>query len=344
MMTCYLRLTTYLIITTVFSSCATNIVTMSVKEPAAVWLPKTILSAGIVNRTTTSKANNIANKIDEVMSMEGWTLDSLGAIACVQGAYDDLVQSQRFEATKLLDTIKLINPSLGVMPSRLDWTEVAKICETNRVDILFVLERFDTDTKIDYAVVPITIKTPLGIDLPGVEHHATVTTIIETAWRIYDPITKVVYDEFPGSRRFISEGRGINPALALQAITNRTDLVKQNSNEVGHLYVQRTYPYWIRVSRDYYVNGSSNLQIAKRKAQTGNWDGAAELWLKDTQSSKRNLAGRACYNMAISNEINDDLDKAIEWAQKAYEDYNNKLALDYVKILRNRKTQNAINN
>lgn len=331
----------FLFLATLFSSCATNIVTMSVKEPAPVWIPKNILSAGIVNRTATSKANNVMNKIDEVLSGEGWTLDSLGALACIQGVYDELIQGQRFEATKLLDTIKLVNPTVVGMPSLLDWAEVARICETNRVDILFVLERFDTDTKIDYAVVPITIKTPLGIELPGVEHHATVSTVIETAWRIYDPITKIVYDEFPGSRRFISVGKGINPTVALQAVTNRNDLVKQNSNEIGHLYAQRTFHHWIRVSRDYYVNGSSNLQIAKRRAQTGNWDGAAELWLKDTQSSKRKVAGRACYNMAISSEINDDLDKAIEWAQKSYEDYNNRLALDYVRILRNRKANQA---
>ena len=47
----------------------------------------------------------------------------------------------------------------------------------------------------------------------------------------------------------------------------------------------------------------------------------------------------ACYNMAIINEINGELDEAISWAQKSYEDYNNKLALEYVRILRNRKAK-----
>jgi hypothetical protein len=41
--------------------------------------------------------------------------------------------------------------------------------------------------------------------------------------------------------------------------------------------------------------------------------------------------------MAILNEINGDLDAAISWAQKSYEDYNNRLALQYVNMLRNRK-------
>jgi len=322
-----------------FPSCATNIVTMSVTEPAPVTIPAEVKSAGIVNRSLTSDENKGLDKMDQILSIEGFTLDSIGAEACIQGVYDELVQKKRFELTKILDTVQLRNPILGATPSRLDWTEVERICETNRIDVLYVLERYDTDSKIAYSTHPITIRTPIGLDVPGLEHQASVTTMIKTTWRIYDPITKLVYDEFSGSRRFISRGKGINPVVALKAVTNRNDLVKQNSNQVGHIYAKRAMSYWIRVSRDYYVGGSRNLSIGKRKAQTGNWDGAAELWLKDANSSKPSVAGKGCYNMAISNEINGNLDKAIEWAQKSYEDYNNKLALKYVKILRKRKAK-----
>jgi hypothetical protein len=43
--------------------------------------------------------------------------------------------------------------------------------------------------------------------------------------------------------------------------------------------------------------------------------------------------------MAIINEINGDIDLAIECAQKSYEDFDNKLALLYLNILKNRKTR-----
>jgi len=48
--------------------------------------------------------------------------------------------------------------------------------------------------------------------------------------------------------------------------------------------------------------------------------------------------------MAIINEINGDLDAALKWAQKSYEDYNNKLALHYTRILENRKYKNEVLN
>ena len=46
--------------------------------------------------------------------------------------------------------------------------------------------------------------------------------------------------------------------------------------------------------------------------------------------------------MAIINEINGDLNAAIDWASKSYSDFNNREALNYLRILRNRVAKNQI--
>ena len=74
----------------------------------------------------------------------------------------------------------------------------------------------------------------------------------------------------------------------------------------------------------------------------GKWDEAGDLWKKETENPKMKIAGRAAYNMAIISEINGDLDSALGWAQKSYEDYNNKLGIRYVRILENRKYKNEV--
>ena len=94
----------------------------------------------------------------------------------------------------------------------------------------------------------------------------------------------------------------------------------------------RILPYWIRVSRDYFVGGNDNFATDKRKAQAGNLDGAAAIWKQETKNPDGTLAGRACYNMAIISEINGNLDEAIQWAQKSYEDYKIRLALHYLNV------------
>jgi hypothetical protein len=128
--------------------------------------------------------------------------------------------------------------------------------------------------------------------------------------------------------------------VAIESIAGRKEAVMQTSSNLGHQYALRILPYRIRVKRDYYVRGTNNFEIAKRRAQTGNWDGAAELWEKEVSNSKLKVSGRACYNLAIINEINGDLDKAIEWASRSYTDTRNKLALRYVNTLKYRVQRN----
>jgi hypothetical protein len=93
------------------------------------------------------------------------------------------------------------------------------------------------------------------------------------------------------------------------------------------------------VRRDYYVRGSDNFKVAKRRAQTGNWAGAADLWYAETQNPRAKIAGRAHYNMAIINEIEGNLDEAIEWVRIAYEDFGDKRALRYLRTLQNRQAR-----
>lgn len=178
----------------------------------------------------------------------------------------------------------------------------------------------------------------------AVQQPMDMITTVRTAWRIYDLKDKIILDELPFANTITYTGSGINITANAEAILGRKEAVKQLSNKMGYQYADRVRPYWTKVTRDYYVKGTYNFKIAKRKAQTGNWDDAAVLWEKETKNTKRKIAGRACYNMAIINEINGNLDVAIQWAQKAYEDYNNKLALRYINQLKNRKRKDKILN
>jgi len=273
--------------------------------------------------------------------MEGANLDKDGARESVTGLSDELMKNNRFTDIKTPVNTELKTNTPGQFPAPLSWETVGKICAENNADALFVLELFDTDSKISYSINNVTLNTPLG-KVPGLEHQANMATIVKTGWRIYDPSGKNILDEYIMSKRLNFTGRGINPVIAAAALINRKEAVKQAGNNAGHGYAFRIIPYWIRVSREYYIKGTGNFAVARRKSQTGNWNGAAELWQKETTNPDSKIAGRACYNMAIISEINGELDKAIQWAQKAYENNNNRLALGYIRLLENRKANNAV--
>lgn len=325
-----------LIVVSLSACSSTNLVFISVLKPAPVTVPANIKNAGIINRSNVGDKNRALDVVDKVLSIEGDSLDSQAAREQTIGLADELIKNNRFSNVTVFNSIHLTTEVPGQFPAPLTWDLVDKICKEKSVDALFVLELFDTDSKVSYAAVPVSIRTPLG-NIPGIEHHANMLTTIKTGWRIYDPAQRVLLDEYTLTRDLTLSGKGINPVAAAGAIINRKEAVKDLSNKAGHDYAYRLIPYWIRVSRDYYVKGTENFSIGKRKAQTGNWQGAAESWKKETTSSSSKIAGRACYNMAIICEINGELDMAIEWAKKAYENHGNKLALRYVNILKNRK-------
>ena len=134
--------------------------------------------------------------------------------------------------------------------------------------------------------------------------------------------------------RLRTRGRGTIDSFA--TLARRGQAVETISTQVGRFYAGRVENQRFRVWRDYFNKGSRNLRIAGRRSRVNDWDGAGEMWLKETNSHKRKAAGRACYNMAIYAEINGDLYGALEWAQKAYTDYRIGAAKDYARLLRRR--------
>lgn len=326
----------------IFSSCAsTQLVTISVLKPAPVSVPAYVKNVAVVNRSEPSKKVKIINVVDKALSMQGTDLDKIGSQSTLTGLSDELKKNTRFDNVTVLDNANLTTDVPGNFPAPLAWSDVENYCSDNNADVLFSLEIFDTKSDIDYTANKTVVKTPLG-DAPVIEQQANMHTLVKTGWRIYDLRNKNILDEVAFSRTLTYHGKGINPLLAANALINRNEAVKEVGNIAGHDYALSLIPTWKRVSRDYYVRGNDNFKIAMRKARTGNWTGAADLWEKETNNSNGKIAGRACYNMAIISEINGDLDGAIKWAQKSYENYNNHLALQYVTILNNRKLDTEI--
>lgn len=335
-----------LALSVVFTSCKTNEVYIKVTHPAPVTISKDVKFVGVVNRSIPSDDNKALNTIHQNKNVQSVQLIKDASAECIAGLNNALTESKRFDINKPITNVDLRTSVAGSFPAQLPWEEVDKICSNHGVDGLFVLEIFDTEFKV----------MPVGPPLPNLNNTAGVintinsaqvdiVTTVKTGWRFYDAKNKLIADEFPMANNMTIRATAYNLDNTMESMMGRKEAIKQNANRLGAAYVDRILPYRTTVTREYFVKGSENLKIATRKARTGNWDGAGELWLKDTQSSSRKIAGRACYNMAILGEINGDLDGAISWAQKSYENYNNGLALKYVNQLKNRKAnENRLQN
>lgn len=313
---------------------------MTITEPPPVLLSDDIRSVAILNRSLPNKESSITADLEKILSLEGTELDSLGAEYCMDGLIQELNANAIYDSIiRIYDSVP--GSGLSVFPAQLSWTQVEDICNAYDVDALYVLSFFDTDARVNYRTVPVNVNSPVG-NVKTLEHQATVQTLMKVGFRMYDPKNKIILDQYMINDVITNSGRGINPFKAVEAVIGRKQSVLQVSTDLGREYALRVLPYNLRVSRRYFVRGNSDLKKGRRRAETGNWSGAAELWEQNTDADKRKVAGRACYNMAVYAEMNGDLEGAITWASKAYEDYNNKLARDYVRLLNNRLQRRKI--
>ncbi|MBT8208973.1 MAG: hypothetical protein KJP14_00430 [Eudoraea sp.] len=337
----FILLSGLLLAALVLSCSATNRLTMGITEPAPVMLSAEARKIGIINRSMPSESNKGVDKIDQILSAEGQMLDKEGAEASINTLSQALREYGIFDEIKILED-QTLNKGLGIMPANLSWDEVERICQENGVDVLFSLALYDTDTKVSYKLTTMQLPNDLGINMAVPAHELTLHTLIKTGWRIYDNIDQVVADQFMSRGEVFAAGKGINPLKAYEAILNRKEAVMQRSMALGNNYGLRLLPTNRRIARDYFVRGTNNFKIARRRAQTGDWQGAAALWEREIHNPKAKIAGRACYNMAIINEINGNLKAAIDWASRSYVDYRNRRALNYLNRLKFRQSQEIL--
>jgi hypothetical protein len=308
-------------------------------NPAPITISGSIKKIGIINRSLPDESNIILNKVHQGINAQTLSIIKDGSLECMRGLQDELQQDARFEIITILDTVKLRTPVSGSFPSSLSWDYVEKVCIQNNIDLLYCLDVFDTQLKITPITIPTKPVNPIDIIGTVAQQQANITTTIKTGWRLYDPGMRLILDEYPISDALTVTASLMNITNTAEAMLGRKEAIKQDANRLGHQYALRILPYRFTVIRDYYIKGNRNFKTATRKARTGNWDGAGIIWKNETNNTKRKLAGRACYNMAIISEINGDIDGSIQWAQKAYEDYRNRLALKYLGVLKNRKYQ-----
>ena len=290
----------YISIAIIISACSsTNRMTMGVTNPAKVYLSPDITRVGIINRSTPSQNNNTLDKIDQILSAEGLNLDKKGAEAAIASLAAELSVIKNFEDIKIIENVEEVKSGLAVLPASLSWDLIEKLCAENNVDVIFSLAFYDTDTKTSFKVTTMPVENNLGVKVSVPAQEVELNTFVTCGWRLYDPQSKLVIDEHIYNKNMLFTGKGINPIKAVEAVKRRNETVQEYSQNVGIAYATRYVPNKVRISRDYYTSGTNNFKIAQRRALTGDWNGAADLWKQELNSTDDKVLGRAYYNMAI---------------------------------------------
>lgn len=314
-------------------------VTLTLTRPALVNLPQHIHTMIIVDRTL--PANVKKNRVESVLTGETPHEDEQAVEQVINGVISIVNNGQRMRVIRT--TEKFVGGTDGkTFPQAMSWTVINNLCQKYKADAALVLETFDSD----YILTHGTAKIQKNADgTPSLAFSAQGIGTVNLGFRVYDPSQKVISDEFLFNHEARWNAGGNTVADAIQGLMNKTEAVKQVSYDAGQLYGKRITPTYYRVTRYFYNKPKRNKKLTEgvRKSKVADWQGAIDSWQEAMKiAKKRKQRGRIAYDIAVGYEVLGDLDKALDWASKAYVDYKEKWADDYVRQLKNRINEEAV--
>ena len=317
--------------------CSMAWVRLNVLKPALVVLPNHIRNIAIIDRTLQDETKN--TKTEQLLTGELFKQDEqaiLKALLLIIVPFDGTIDAcAEFNLYNIVRTAERIKGggTKTTFPAPMGWNQVNELCDKHQADALLSIEIFDSDFII---ANPIGIARQVleGNALTGGGFRVTAVAVINYGIRLYDPATQKILDEYQVTHRINFDATGSTTQDAFNHLLNKIEAINQTSYAAGRIYGERISPSYYRVTRYFYdrPRRDHNLRAGVRKSEVADWNGAIDSWTK-ALDSKRRVARRAAFNIAVAYEVLGDLQKAKEWAANSYTEYGEKRGNDYFNEL-----------
>ena len=318
-----------------FLQCSNPTIRFNSLYPAEIDIPTDIQSVAIINRT--EPANKLLNILEGGITGEGIGQDKLASQITIDGVTEILQNSDRYRVVRTNEILKG-SESGSTMPDPLSWEVIEKIAKEYSVDIVLVLETFDSDFIVTEGSKVVEKKNADGVVVNETEYYARGVATVNLGFRLYDPVEKGILDQqhFSHNMDWDASGKSINDAI--NHMIGRDAAVKDVSYNAGVRYARRITPSWYRVVRTYYKKAKDNpdMEEGARWMEANDWDNAIVALERAIEHDDQKSRGMSAHNMAVVYEILGDFEKAKEWAQIAWAKYQNKDSKDYAYQLNQR--------
>ena len=312
-----------------FTACTTGR-DISVQMPAEIAVPTTASRMVLMDRT--APRTGFSNAFESIASRESRMDRDLGQRMNTV-LKEALLSLGRFDV--VIEPGRFVGSGTGVLPEPLSWDTIIQVCSRNEADILVALEALDTDVNID--VQERTVQNinsngkPSGP--PKAEFQAKRKTTVRYGWRVYDGRAKTITDMFNNRSVAHDEYVDRTKQLAKQGMPDKQLVVEGMALDAAKRYAERYAPTSATVRRKLYTGGDRRLSDANVHIGSNNWRSAMDIWESMLTDPKVKLRGKACYNIAVANEVLGDLPKAQECAERATTEFGNKWGKGYAAEL-----------
>jgi hypothetical protein len=307
----------YLLIIVLLGGCSSyTYINMDVLQPAKYNLPVDLDSVCLVYKSTNIPEAKLTER--QISTQKYYLFNAL------EGLRDELKKSPKINNIHIIEqSAEAKKPSLQF--TQLPWDEVEKVCDIHDSKALISLEHVVSNDTFT-----------LRYDTKNYEYVIRLSFENKALWRIYIPEGKRIVDEYIFRDTVTYTGRSFNQDLAMNKLPHKS-LGRAYAYYVsGAAYAKRIVPLWEKSKRFIYNPCNIHFWKANRQAENGNWDEAVAIWRPFVNGKNREFAAKAAYNIAIAHEMKDELDKAMEWAQKSSEIIKYPKNYHYIENLKKR--------
>ena len=325
-----------------FTSCSPKLLytTLDVLRPAKVAFANDANDLLIINNAAIQPADyghktEFFNELPLNIRMK---TDSM-SIFCLAALTEDLEGKDFFSSVQLNPTT-INKESEFFKPATLDEATVKKLCLENHTNVILSLDRIKVNDDLIENYL-----TASNSYLASLEFE------IETSWSIHylnnPEVTSVQYTD-----TVFWETESYSRKKAISDLPNRDDAMVDAALTVGHKAVNRFVPYWDKVDRYVFDPKIKLMRQGMDSVYVKNWKAAISLWeTAYNKADKSWIQAQAANNIAVGYEITGDIDKALEYATRAYSalgrmtivDYQSFMCLsNYVNELTERKNEMTI--
>jgi len=310
----------FLLLTTIFSgilffSACTSVktVVLNVQRPAEITLPKTIQSIGIVNNAipqpSTFGHQRLKYSEKGERELDEVTVESdSSCIWLTEALFEELSQMNYLKNISFYEFP--LREDLAFQDIRpVDSLDVKDLAQIMNVDAILSLDRF----------------------IIGSVVHSQLMSF-EAEGRFLDMKVNAVF------HLYSKDGRVISPPLSFQdsiyweglysgghqisyeGIPDMKDAVRDAIDYTAETVAQALTPQWFGEYRTYY----GDVKDANKKVESDNWKEALEIWKSAYETEQKNTKKKArlAYNIALANEVSDDIREALSWAEKSVKLFN----------------------
>jgi hypothetical protein len=281
----------FLVLLLVVSCSPTSWLKLDIISPAEFTFPDTgkitILNASYLP----SVLKNKSNLITQIPENEQYIFDTLiitnlfnGLFSVLNESPNEYLRNADYEEIRTIDTSNFSGPLANA-------------------GVDYLCKSLDTRFLVSFEYYEFNRSESKEVD--GEYWQKNLEIPYKVIWRIYNIDGVLLHQFFDTDTYYWVENYNAYPLPELP------DALREVFFATGEKFAKRISPYWITISRAYYLLSKAGNDISLDRDQL--------LILKDGKRKKQ--AFKACYNLAILSESEDKLQEAIDWLNKANEIY-----------------------